>query len=603
MTEEEEVWPQTLTHENHSETLYQCKYIIKNHSILGDGNFSVVKECMNVSTRDIYAMKLISKKLIRDKLRLIQREFNLLKIINDQIRVLEKQGVNEDVSRAIFLGHHHILQLTDYFETSESIVLITQLCDKGDLYEKIVESQHLDLHNQVQPYCACILSALDFLHSNGIVHRDIKAENVLFRLNKQDPRKPDTLPSTSDESSSYDVRSHDLVLADFGLATTFDVEPGSTTLKEYVGTISYVAPEIVKCKGIGKLSTKEINAIEPYGKGVDLWALGVLTYFMALGYTPFDCETDEETLECISNCDYYMDEETLKDPKYKDFWSFLECCFNPDQSQRESTTQLKKHPFIRHYFPEDETSGTDGQNSTFESRPHLAKSHSTASFHALRIPSRSPSSSSLNILSLSNSGSNHASPSPQINAKGEGMSHYFDAKLKNSSSLTSKPPGFSSKSLVKDNGSKSVSQLRDSLQKTLSMTSLRTPLGPQSTLLDSSMDELRKNSTFVLNPKPQQHNLMNGVLSTTPESKSNFGTPSSLSRNNSANNIFDPEAMNNAKQNAARKPENDSSNLEKTSAAHSFATNRGFEREAKFTMAGADEEEEDEEEYDADSNA
>lgn len=473
----------------------KCKYVTRG-SMLGDGHFSVVKECMNVYTKDMYALKMVHKNMIKGKLQLIQREVKLLRLVSDKIRQLEKKNFR---TLDVFEGHHHVLQLFDYFETSESIALVTQLCDKGDLYERIIENGSLDLNLQVKPYSACLLSVLEFLHSNGVAHRDLKAENVLFRLrvNKNEPEE-------HHGNFKYDLKAHDVILADFGLATQIDAPGASNNLKEFVGTTSYIAPEIVRCKGVGTMSPEELQKLEKYGCPVDVWALGVLTYFMALGYTPFDCDNDEETLDCIRKADYYIDEETRADPKMKEFWSFIECCFIENPTERPTATNLKHHPFVKDFFV---TSASD--DNPFILPQVMKKSGSTSSLHSLRQPSRSASSSTLALLS-----SNFNNPSPSSTAQ---------------TSKATTPPY---RDVRVNSREKSLKQLRDTLKKTLSMTSLKSANDSISTV------QSKLNSTFVLEPKPPVSSLMNGCFSTTPESKSNFSTPRSLSRQSSANSIY-----------------------------------------------------------------
>lgn len=471
----------------------QCKYVTRGN-MLGDGHFSVVKECMNVLTKDLYAMKLVHKSMIKGKLPLIQREVKLLRLVSDKVRQLEKKKFR---TFDVFEGHHHVLQLFDFFETSESIVLITQLCEKGDLYEKIIESGSLDLELQAKSYCACLLSVLEFLHSNGVVHRDLKAENVLLRcrVNKNEPDE-------HHGDFNYDLKAHDVILADFGLATQIDSTTSSTCLKEYVGTMSYIAPEIVRCKGVGSLPPSEVAKLENYGYPVDIWALGVLTYFMALGYTPFDCDNDEETLECIQKVDYYVDEEMRADPKMKDFWSFLQFCFVEDPAKRPSANLLKHHPFVKEFF------ATSAADDNAISIPELLKrSGSTSSLHSLRQPSRSTSSSTLAFLAMNNNTSN--SITAQSSKSGSPM--YLEPR---------------------SSRDKNLRQVRDTLRKTLSMTSLRQGNSSLPTV------ESKLNSTFVLEPKPPVNSLMNGCYSTTPESRSNVSTPKSMSRQSSANSVY-----------------------------------------------------------------
>lgn len=473
-----------------------CKYVTR-RNMLGDGHFSVVKECMNVYTKDLYAMKMVHKNMIKGKLQLIQREVKLLRLISDKVRQLEKKNFR---TFDVFEGHHHVLQLFDFFETSESIALITQLCDKGDLYERIIEGKSLDLQLQVKSYCACLLSVLEFLHSNGIVHRDLKAENVLFRL-----RVNDNEPEEHHGDFKYDLKAHDLILADFGLATQIDTPTGSNALREFVGTISYIAPEIVRCKGIGDLSYEEVKKLEKYGCPVDIWALGVLTYFMALGYTPFDCETDKETLECIEKVDYYVDEEMQASPEMNDFWSFLQCCFIGDSRKRPTATALKHHPFVRNFFA---TSASAEKQDVFLALPaEMTRSGSTTSLHSLRQPSRSSSSSTLAFLALNNG----STPSVTAHNSKTDIPQYMEGRP--------------------NSRERSLRQVRDTLRKTLSMTSLKNENRSQSTV------ESKLNSTFVLEPKPPMNSLMNGCFSTTPESKSNFSTPRSLSRQSSTNSF------------------------------------------------------------------
>lgn len=520
--------------DSEQEKALQCKYVIrKDEDPLGDGHFSVVKECMNIHTRDLFAMKLINKAIVQDKLKLIQREFELLKSISETIRSLELSSTSSLLHASggncsHFDGHHHILQLYDFFETSKNIVLITQLCQKDDLYDTIIKNQHLDLETQVKPYTACMISALDFLHSNGIVHRDIKAENVLFRLKRQ-PQ-----PSGVVEHNSYDLSAHDLILADFGLATRVNVD-SLTTLREYVGTISYIAPEIVACKKVSSMtSTAEIEKIPKYSTPVDIWALGVLTYFMALGYTPFDCETDDETIDCISKVDYYIDEDDQKNPKYSTFWDFLEVCFEKDQDKRPTAKDLKTHPFIKEFFKFTPVSSS---YNFMDRKKVLKRNHSTNSFHLLRTPLTKNSSANSALSSAAS-----LSPSPSMSQTNL-LSAVTARSLKSEPRTLKKSTHSSHSNLQQLNGAtrdKSLKNIKDTLQRTLSMTSLKpnssgSHLGSVSPSKQTNL--VKKNSTFVLDPKPPLGSLMNGCFSTTPESKSNFSTPRVLSRKNSATSL------------------------------------------------------------------
>ncbi|SCV02469.1 LAME_0H01222g1_1 [Lachancea meyersii CBS 8951] len=482
----EAAWPQRRGNLEFEDAI-RCKYVTKNTQ-LGDGCFSVVKECMNMDTRDLFAMKLISKKTVQGKLWLIQREVSLLKDVSRQIRELEIAG---QPCTDTFEGHHHVLQLFDYFETSQHIVLVTQLCDHGDLYENIIEAGSLDLTRQVKPYTACLLSAINFLHANGVVHRDVKAENVIFR------RRVSELDEFARRGSNYDHTSHDLVLADFGLATRLD--GSKDELRECVGTTSYLAPEVMKCQGIARLAPSKQNEIAPYGALIDVWALGVLTYFMMTGYMPFDCDTDDETRKCIQEGDYYV-EDALRDDsntENKLFWNFVHLCFNVNAEDRPSARDLRKHPFVHAFFHDEDTV------EPFGDRIALRKSISSSSLHKLQTPSRSASFSSIAHLGRLDSG--------------------HDMKRTGSRGPDSEP-------FRETDRDAELNRVRETLKKTLSMTSVR-PLTRNSD---------KDNSTFTLAPLPPVSSLMNGCLSLTPESKSNFNTSPCLSRTASTNDVSWP---------------------------------------------------------------
>lgn len=466
----------------------QCKYVTdRSDNILGDGHFSVVKSCKNIYTDEIYAMKIVDKETIKGKLQLIKREISILQLVDKEIR---NEEINENLQGKAdtFDGHHHILQLFDFFETVESIVLITQLCDRSDLYEKIIENTHLDFSTQVIPYTACLLSAIDFLHVNGLIHRDIKAENILFRS-----KQTNALPIINKLAIEYDLTAHDLILGDFGLAVSTDSP--SNSLKEYVGTISYISPEIVKCKNVSSMTPGQLDLVECYGTAVDIWAIGVLTYFMAFGYTPFDCESDDETLDCISSCDYYIDQDQLEDPELKDFWNYLQCCFEVEPASRPSSSDLKCHPLLNSFFPsfKDRASIVDFDNK-------LEKTNSQSSLHSLKSPIKTVSSTSLLTSNKKLDDIAKGRPSLSLSNKCSStlnITHYTESRMVQSI------------------------KFRDSMKKTLSMTTLKHAH-------NAKPNNKKKTSTFQLVPNPPSFSLMNGCFSTSPRSQSRQSSVNSL---------------------------------------------------------------------------
>lgn len=303
---------------------------------IGTGEFSKVYKCTLGDEPGNHAIKIIEKAKVKNTLRLIKRELEILSRLKHVCR-----NVND---------HHleNVLQLTDYFMTDKHICIVTELCLHMDMYDLITEKKYV-----VEPdkYIFIILDAINFIHKNGIVHRDIKAENILLRdaraadLYSQSPadlRDVNTSANTAVDEPV--INCHSIVIADFGLATRVK---DTLSLKEFVGTLSYIAPEVLQLnpKNEGHKSAKS------YDTRVDVWSLGVLAYFIAFGYMPFDCETDEETMQCIMDGSYYLDlddysiENTGLEEK-QSFKAFLELCFITDFEKRPFIRDLKKHPFI-----------------------------------------------------------------------------------------------------------------------------------------------------------------------------------------------------------------------------------------------------------------
>ncbi|OAA59166.1 calcium calmodulin-dependent protein kinase [Niveomyces insectorum RCEF 264] len=222
-----------------------CRY--KVGKTLGAGSYSVVKECVHIDTGRCYAAKVINKRLMAGREHMIRNEIAVLKKVS--------------------MGHKNILTLVDYFETMNNLYLVTDLALGGELFDRICrkgsyyESDAADL-------IRATLSAVAYLHDHGIVHRDLKPENLLFR--------------TPEDNA-------DLLIADFGLSRIMDEEQFHV-LTTTCGTPGYMAPEIFKKTG--------------HGKPVDLWALGVITYFLLCGYTPFDRDSDFAEMQAILQADY-----------------------------------------------------------------------------------------------------------------------------------------------------------------------------------------------------------------------------------------------------------------------------------------------------------
>ncbi|KAL8897286.1 MAG: hypothetical protein Q9192_002657 [Flavoplaca navasiana] len=189
------------------------------------------------------------------------------------------------------------------------VYLVTDLALGGELFDRICrkgsyyESDAADL-------IRATLSAVAYLHDHGIVHRDLKPENLLFR--------------TPEDNA-------DLLIADFGLSRIMD-EEAFHVLTTTCGTPGYMAPEIFKKTG--------------HGKPVDVWAIGVITYFLLCGYTPFDRDSNLEEMQAILIADYSFTP--------LEYWrgvslparDFIKRCLTVDPHARMTSHQALTHAFI-----------------------------------------------------------------------------------------------------------------------------------------------------------------------------------------------------------------------------------------------------------------
>ncbi|KAL8831171.1 MAG: hypothetical protein Q9191_001013 [Dirinaria sp. TL-2023a] len=202
------------------------------------------------------------------------------------------------------MGHQNILTLVDYFETMNNHLalggeLFDRICRKGSYYE----SDAADL-------IRATLSAVAYLHDHGIVHRDLKPENLLFR--------------TPEDNA-------DLLIADFGLSRIMD-EEAFHVLTTTCGTPGYMAPEIFKKTG--------------HGKPVDVWAIGVITYFLLCGYTPFDRDSNLEEMQAILVADYsFTPIEYWRDVSLA-ARQFIKRCLTIDPTARMTAHEALSHSFV-----------------------------------------------------------------------------------------------------------------------------------------------------------------------------------------------------------------------------------------------------------------
>ncbi|KAB8228352.1 serine/threonine-protein kinase [Aspergillus alliaceus] len=221
------------------------------------------------------------------------------------------------------MGHQNILTLVDYFETMNNLYLVTDLALGGELFDRICRKGSY-FESDAADLIRAILSAVAYLHDHGIVHRDLKPENLLFR--------------TPEDNA-------DLLIADFGLSRIMDEEQFHV-LTTTCGTPGYMAPEIFKKSG--------------HAKPVDIWAIGVITYFLLCGYTPFDRDSNLEEMQAILAADYSFTPLEYWRGVSQHARDFIKRCLTVDPDARMTAHEALQHIWVNPpYDPSADQSGQD----------------------------------------------------------------------------------------------------------------------------------------------------------------------------------------------------------------------------------------------------
>jgi len=254
---------------------------------IGRGGFSIVKRGLQISSGKEVAIKIISKNGMSKES--LQTELQIMSIVKDCPEVVS---------------------LLDVFEEEENFFIVLEFINGGDLLETILTWERCSEDNAVK-ILRSILLAISFCHEKGIVHRDMKPDNLLV--------------------------SHDLScikLSDFGLAT---VLAPNETANLTVGTRSYLSPEMI--------------LKQSYNASVDMWSIGCIAYVLLAGYHPFsETENDIPLYIQIVTGNWEFHEDTWSDisDDAKDFISEL-LVLEPEN--RMTAKQALMHPWIRMCSP------------------------------------------------------------------------------------------------------------------------------------------------------------------------------------------------------------------------------------------------------------
>ncbi|CAJ1083609.1 death-associated protein kinase 2 [Xyrichtys novacula] len=285
--------------------------------VLGSGHFGQVRKVRERSTGTLWAGK-------------------FLKIRKSQCSLLglERSNVEREVMILEAVQHPNIVTLKDVFESRAEVVLILELVCGGELFDFIAEKENL-LESEAIEFLKQILEALRFMHGKNVVHFDLKPENIML----------------SDKSSPQPI----IKLIDFGLARRIcqGEEFRSTS-----GTPQYIAPEVINCEPLNasadmctmcttinltsvQSGLDDLNHNQSYNRSI-----GVITYILLSGLSPFQDETDEETLANILAMKFEFNDRyfSTTSSMAKDF---IQKLLVKDPSERMTAEDSLHHPWIK----------------------------------------------------------------------------------------------------------------------------------------------------------------------------------------------------------------------------------------------------------------
>ena len=264
------------------------KYKIK--KLLGIGSFGRVFLAQNINTLEYIAMKEIpktSEDLLTDS------------EIMDEIEILKN------------LDHPDIVRIMEFYNTDDCYYIINEYCPGGELFEQV---NNIFSETQIAVMFRQIFSGLAYLHSNNVIHRDLKLENILIQEKEKSKETNEDL--------------FILKIIDFGTAKIFDKNKKA---KAIVGSSYYIAPEVLNKK---------------YNRECDLWSAGVILYMFIVGHAPFEGKNDREIMEKVKKGNFSKNERRWinASDEVKDLINKL-LIYEPEK--RLTAIDALKHPWFK----------------------------------------------------------------------------------------------------------------------------------------------------------------------------------------------------------------------------------------------------------------
>ena len=271
---------------------------------LGAGSFAKVYLVQNKKTKEVNACKELTKNKI-----------NNLERLKEEINIMSN------------CDHPNIIKLLEVYENTISIELIMEQCQGGCVFDNLVKKIEAEGKAYTEKEAAVIfkqiMSAINYCHEQGICHRDLKLENVLF-LTKE--------------------KNSPIKLIDFGLSKHIKrkkINPigknknyKAMNMRSKVGSPHYISPEVLEGK---------------YTQKCDIWSAGVMLYVMLSGYFPFDGDTNKEIYAAIKSKKFDFNDKQWNNisNEAKDLIKHMLC----DENKRYNVENILNHPWLKKMSP------------------------------------------------------------------------------------------------------------------------------------------------------------------------------------------------------------------------------------------------------------
>uniref|UniRef100_A0A8C5E4V2 Serine/threonine-protein kinase PLK4 n=1 Tax=Gouania willdenowi TaxID=441366 RepID=A0A8C5E4V2_GOUWI len=259
----------------------KIKHDFKVLTLLGKGSFACVYRAKSVKTGLEVAIKTIDKKAMH-KAGMVQR-------------------VTNEVEIHCRLKHPSILELYNYFEDSNYVYLVLEMCHNGEMSRYLKERKNPFMEDEARHFMHQIVKGMLYLHTHGILHRDLTLSNLLL-------------------SSNMNIK-----IGDFGLATQLKL-PNEKHFT-MCGTPNYISPEV---------ATRSAHGLES-----DVWSLGCMFYAFLMGRPPFDTDTLKHTLSKVVLGEYEMPTHVSLEAQ-----DLIHQLLQRDPAHRPSLSAVLDHPFM-----------------------------------------------------------------------------------------------------------------------------------------------------------------------------------------------------------------------------------------------------------------